>query len=97
MTDAQTLICLSPSIDDYLLSLPQFRVKRNIEVARGNVTYYISFILDGVIEEDKAELTIVTEPPVVIQWEEVKEYKGGDSITIYAEPVGRLGIKHKYC
>ena len=76
-----------------MLSLPQFRVKRNIEVAHGNVTYYISFILDGVIEEDKAELTIVTEPPVVIQWDEVKEHKGGDSITIYAEPVGRPEMK----
>ena len=36
---------------------------------------------------DYSEYTFVAHPPSIKQWNDVKEYKGGDSLTIYGQEV----------
>ncbi len=95
MSNATTVICLSPQIDEsFLLSQ---RIKRDIDEPQEEVTFHIWFILDGVEEyneenfnrsvPDSSELTIYANPPDVEHWDEVIKHKAGDSITVYGEEV----------
>ena len=43
--------------------------------------------MDGVVEENEAELIIVPEPPAMEHWKNVQSYKGGDTLVIQAEEV----------
>ena len=68
-----------------------------MEEGRTNITFLIALELDGVEEYDEENfaqtlphipnLVIFADPPAVQLWEAVNEYKGGDSITIYAQKV----------
>ena len=97
VSNPETLICLTPNVEQYrhlLLSQPS---KRDVEEARTNITFLIGLQLDG---EEKynadnfaqtlpqySSLVVVPDPPTVKEWEGVKEYNGGDSIIIYGEEV----------
>ena len=97
VSNPKTLICLTPNVEKYrhlLLSQPS---KRDVEEARTTITFEIGLQLDG---EEKYNtdnfaqtlsqnfsVTFLWDPPDVKLWEDVKEYSGGDSITIYGQEV----------
>ena len=96
-SDPTSLLCLTPNVEQYRDLLSTERRKRDVTEPTSNITFLISLKLDGFEKYNEtnfqkelpefSEYTFVADPPAMKQWESAKEYKGGESMTVYGEEV----------
>ena len=92
-----SFICLTPNVTKYQRLLSTQPTKRDVEENIRHVAFRLSLVLDGYLKYDEENFpkelplfenfTFVAYTPQIVKWDKIKEFKGGDSITIHGKQV----------
>ena len=96
-SNPEALVCLTPNVEASQDLLSTQSRKRDVANQLHDIVFRIGLNLDGFDKyndtnfqeelPEYSEFTFAADPPAVERWDSVKEYKGGDSMTVYGREV----------